>query len=580
MAAWKKYWPELDDALPVDVLPCSNGEFIPPEPTAQQRAIWRLSMEQCDSAARRLGIPRRRFLRTGAATALCLIAIDTVLGAEAGGFSFGGHQKPKGPCDLDFPGTQLNHRGHPGEFIFDIQTHHVQPTGEWRNADPGLQMFLSFFPQSRCGDDDSLECFSRQHYMKELFLDSATDVSVLSAVPALPGQNPLPTQDAASTVAAVNASAASMRCVMHAFVMPNHGATGAEPAGMRQQLDEMEQAAESYKEILRAWKVYTPRGDVAWAGGWWLDDRVGRAFIERVRKVGDKYGIPKIVCAHKGFAFPGFDQEKAATRDVGVVAKSNRDLTFIVYHSGFDIWTSGRGLGQSTGRYPEGTGEKEISSSQRGILNFIKALRENEWDATRFVPTGLSHGNVPNVYAELGSVWSTFVSMSADERTYMLCNLIKYVGPKRVVWGTDSLWYGSPQPFIVAFRNFQMNPKIAGDFYNLPYGLDGDADDPTKNALSAGTYMSPNPPVKDWPTDKSAHPERSIRNAIFGRNAAIPYRVDPNTALKTLSCDKFEPLRQAYREAPTPSLAKYGPRTRRQLLAMLRADPWWRAGSS
>src|SRR5258708_29919868 len=33
---------------------------------------------------------------------------------------------------------------------------------------------------------------------------------------------------------------------------------------------------------------------------------------------------------------------------------------------------------------------------------FRSALRENQWDATRFVPTGLSHGNVPNVYAELG----------------------------------------------------------------------------------------------------------------------------------------------------------------------------------
>jgi hypothetical protein len=126
-----------------------------------------------------------------------------------------------------------------------------------------------------------------------------------------------------------------------------------------------------------------------------------------------------------------------------------------------------------------------------------------------------------------------------------------------------------------------MSPKIAAsDFYKLPYGLDGDADDPTKNALSAATYMSPNPPVKDWPTDKAAHPERSIRNAIFGRNAAIPYRVDPNAALKTLSCDKLEPQRQAYSEVPMPSLAKYGPRTRRQLLAMLRADPWWRAGGS
>jgi predicted TIM-barrel fold metal-dependent hydrolase len=548
----KSFPSEPSEALPLDVLPCSNCEFIPAEPTREQRAIMCVAEEECDKAARRLGLSRRRFLRTGAATAICLIAIDKVMGADAGGYVFG-QTLPisrAGNCNLEFPNAQLSHG--PGEFIFDIQTHHVEPSGAWRNT--GLDKFYAMlFPQSRCGESDPMECLSRRHFIKELYLDSSTDVCVLSAVPALPGTNPVSTNDAARTVAMVNEMAKSQRCIMHAFVMPNYGISsgGGEPKYMKRELEAMEQAAQHHKGILRAWKVYTPQGDVPGAGGWWLDDKVGNAFLEQVRLVSDKYGVPKIVCTHKGFAFPGFDQEKAATRDVGVAAKAHPDITFIVYHSGFDVPADGAGLGQSRGPYPEGAGEDGISSSERGVLNFIKALRENGHDATRFIAPGLSHGNIPNVYAELGSVWSAFVSMSVDDRTYLLCNLIRYIGPKRVLWGTDSLWYGSPQPFIVAMRNFQMNPKIASSpLYKLPYGLDGDIDDPTRNALSAASYMTSNPAVTGWPSDKVAHPERSIRNAILGRNAAVPYGIDPSAKLRALSCDQLETVREEYRAEP------------------------------
>jgi hypothetical protein len=57
----------LPDRLPIDVLPYSNEEFIPPDPTPQQKAIMKLAMEECDRQARRHGLSRRRFLQTGAA---------------------------------------------------------------------------------------------------------------------------------------------------------------------------------------------------------------------------------------------------------------------------------------------------------------------------------------------------------------------------------------------------------------------------------------------------------------------------------------------------------------------------------
>ena len=41
MMRWKRSWPELNENLPVDVMPNSNGEFIPLKPTSEQRAWLR-----------------------------------------------------------------------------------------------------------------------------------------------------------------------------------------------------------------------------------------------------------------------------------------------------------------------------------------------------------------------------------------------------------------------------------------------------------------------------------------------------------------------------------------------------------
>src|ERR671929_203776 len=77
------------------------------------------------------------------------------------------------------------------------------------------------------GEIDPIQNLSRYHYLKELFLDSATTATVLSVVPTSPDtNNPLPIAEAALTVHTVNDLAKSRRSVMHAFVMPNRGSAG------------------------------------------------------------------------------------------------------------------------------------------------------------------------------------------------------------------------------------------------------------------------------------------------------------------------------------------------------------------
>jgi uncharacterized protein len=556
-------WSTLDERMPVDVLPASNGEFLPPPPTEQQRRVMALQNETAEELRHRLGMSRRTFVRSASAIGVGFWAINQVMGGKWGQYVAGAGVGDPGPigdsaCSLEFPEAQLNNL--PGEFIFDVQTHHVDSGGTWRVDNPGVHAaFMALWTQSgplggephvgkdghiygfgKGGEVDPIENLSRYHYLKTIFLDSSTNMTVLSCVPSEESQQPLPTPEAHDTVNIVNHLAGnSPRCVMHAFAMPNRGSYGIQPYKKDQrpvfqqaEFDLMEQHAKQFKDVLRGWKVYTPWGDVPYASGWFLDDEIGMAFIDQVRKL-TKIGGPPVIACHKGFALPAFDHRAASPRDIGPAARQNHDITFVVYHSGFDS--------EKQTAYP---GDNKVNSADRGVDCFIKSLRENHWDASRFVPHGLEHGNVPNVYAEIGSTMASVLG-DPDQAAHLLGKLIKYVGPRRIAWGTDSLWFGSPQPIIAGLRSLHLTEK-AREFYNLPHGLDGDAWDPRVNALAAHSYKHAHPHVANWPTDHRAHPERTIRNHIFGRNAAVVYRVDPDAARRKIHCDDVQKMRDAY----------------------------------
>src|SRR2546423_11672371 len=162
--------------------------------------------------------------------------------------------------------------------------------------------------------------------------------------------------------------------------------------------------------------------------GYFLDDEVGLVFVVQGGKFVAKGG-PPVVASHKGFALPAFDQRTASPRDIGPVARQFQDITFIVYHSGYDTETQTA--------YP---GDSKVSSADRGVDSFIKSLRENRWDATQFVRPGLEHGNTPNVYAEIGSTMQA-VFGDPDPAAPLLGKLHTHVGPQPVALGTGILWF-------------------------------------------------------------------------------------------------------------------------------------------
>lgn len=592
----KNWYGEPWEGLPLDVYPCSNGEFVPENPSPDQLRVMALAEEETERMRRRFRMSRREFVRTAAAFGIGLWAIDQVMGVRWGSYALAHNTRTNGACDLEWPGVQLDNLA--GEFIFDVQSHHVDPNGTWRRTNPDLQvLFAAAWPQAggvasadpdpywptqtpfRGGREvDPIENLSRYHYLKELFLDSSTNVTVLSAVPSDPDNNPLPVAEAALTIDTVQALAGgTTRSVMHAFVMPNRGvrpasarAARGDSRAMEQEFDRMREHRERYGDRLRGWKVYTPWGEVPYASGWFLDSDLGLRFCAQVDQVGEEYGMPKIIAAHKGFALPGFDQRAASPRDIGPAARQFPSVNFLVYHSGYDS--------ERQEPYP---GDEKVDSGRRGVDCLIKSLRENGLDAGRHRSPGLEHGNSPNVYAEIGSTWRS-VMRDPNQAAHLLGKLITHVGPLRICWGTDSLWYGSPQSEIVAMRAFTFS-EPAKELYNLPHGLDGDGWDPRRNAMSASTYRYPHPQVLGWPTDNRPHPERSIRNRIFGRNAAEVYRVPPEATLTAIRCDDVQALRdEGYlvgrgtprARAPLASNALYGYRTRRQLFRDLASKPW------
>src|SRR5690242_16476622 len=72
-----------------------------------------------------------------------------------------------------------------GQFIFDVQTHHVDVSRKWYDDTPAGRGVLNFFRLLRPGKslEDTLDQLNRAHYVKEVFGDSDTVMAVISGVP-------------------------------------------------------------------------------------------------------------------------------------------------------------------------------------------------------------------------------------------------------------------------------------------------------------------------------------------------------------------------------------------------------------
>ncbi len=473
--------------LPIKIDTTSNGEFVPIGLSAANRAGNRQALDSATRNARRRGRTRRAFMRTCCGAATTLLAMNQVNAAtgKTGGFF---DLPDEAGLDEDLASAILAG----DEFIFDVQGHYVDPTGSWLSQVPEFARPFAGMPKADCAIGDAgdelayLQCLGPEEFIKDVFLDSDTDLMVLSFVPSTADAEPVTIQAADATRRIVDQMEGDARLLLHGRVNPNQP----------QDLDNMDALVERWG--VSAWKTYTQFGPGG--VGYYLDDDIGIQFIERARKLG-----VKVICVHKGLPLGRNSYEHSQCRDIGVVAKQFPDVSFIVYHSGY---VAGR---------PESA---YSSASQDGVDTLVKSLIDNE-----IAPNS-------NVYAELGSTWR-FLMREPDDAAHVMGKLIRYCGENNVLWGTDSLWYGSPQDQIQAFRGFQISEEFQDRF---GYG--------------------------------AITPE--LKRKIFGLNATVPYDIEASEIRRHLSGDALARRKANYRNAPDPSFATYGPKTRREFFTLRR----------
>jgi predicted TIM-barrel fold metal-dependent hydrolase len=470
---------DADAPSPVPTRIASNEEFIPPPQSPEQRAFEARLAEVAEQHAKQQGLSRRAFLRTGSGMAAALLALNDVFGRC---YNVGADEaKDQKAFEEKWPKDQ---------FVFDIQTHHVDVAKKWYDDTPQGRATVRFFQMLRpfAGSlEKSLEQLNRVHYVKEVFGDSDTVMAVISGVPSRDwDKNPLPPDQMVATRKYVNDLAGSRRVLSHGLLRPNLGA---------KELDEMERQVKELK--IDAWKMYT--GAELGEKAWFMDDeKVAYPFWEKTKKLGVKN-----LCVHKGLPLGAFHEKACTPLDLEKAAKDWPDLNFIVYHSGF------RGFGALS----RGTGDKIVDKETTDpqeipwISEIFRILKKNP--------------SIKNIYFELGSTFQMTSARDPVMCLHMLGQMIQTAGADHILWGTDSIWGGSPQSQIVRLRKLTMTDELREKY-------------------------------------KYAELTDAVKDQILGLNAAKLFGVDPKAVRNAIKADKLSKLREEYRRDPQPSNTQYG----------------------
>ncbi len=445
--------------LPIKLDATSNGEFQPVPLDASGRAANRLAQAWASENARRLGLDRRRFMISATGAASTLLAFNA---AQAAAGRTGGYYELERHAALDEE-LAIDRLGGK-EFVFDVQGHFVGAHGLGRVGLGGANRFI-----------------------KDIFLDSDTDMMVLSFIPSRREKELLSIREADETRRIVENMQGTHRLLLHGRANPN------QPGD----IEGMDELAERWGVV--AWKCYTQWGPEG--RGFFLDDDTGLRLIEKARAL----GIKKI-CVHKGLPFGRRSYEHSLASDIGPVAALFPDVDFLVYHSGFIA-------GQAEGVYDPARGE--------GVDELIRSLEAS----------GI--GRNANVYAELGSTWR-YSMRDPTSAAHLIGKLVAHIGEDNVLYGSDCIWYGSPQDQIQAFRAFQISERLREQ-----YGY---------------AEMTP-----------------MLRAKILGLNAARLHGIEVDEVLRRARRDAIEERRAKYRERPDPHFLTFGPRTRRQFLDLVKA---------
>jgi predicted TIM-barrel fold metal-dependent hydrolase len=424
-----------------------HPDFHDCAPAAVLRELDRLASKYAPP----LGMDRRTFLKSQMGLAASFLALNTFFGpffqvaaAEA--------------AEPDAAREQIEK--YADQFIFDVQVHYVHENYPSPEGLLSLRRAAQQWQPSPGAGADELEDIQFENFFREIFENSQTSAAVLSNAPN-DDKNAwfLSNEQALNTRERVNRRTGRRSLFAHAIITPG------QPGWM----EDLAQALELGPDAVKGYTLGDPGGGSAYP--WRLDDEklVYPAYEKLLRA-----GVNN-VCIHKGLLPTGYKQfipaEKSALArvdDVGKAAQDWPELNFIIYHSAIE------------NVLPDKKAVKQFK--QDGRINWVTDLAR--------IP---EQYGVDNVYAELGAVFAATCAAHPELCAGILGTLIREMGADHVCWGTDSVWFGSPQWQIEAMRRFEIPAELRKRF---GYPALGEADG-------------------------------KIKNMIFGENSARLYGIDP-----------------------------------------------------
>lgn len=462
-------------ASPVPTQIVSTGEYNPLPQTEKQKQVESRIKELADQYAHKLNIDRRQFLKSASGMAVAFLAMNEVFGpvwnvseAEA--------------ADIDFATERA--KALSKQFIFDDQTHFVRDDFE-KEGLLGLGKYAAdhWNPDMLKDVPLVLQRYKFQNYLKEIYMDSDTKVALLTGAPF---DDPdwwfLNNDQIIQARAAINKVAGSRRLFAHTVLTP----------GQDGWMDEVDRGIAELKPD--AWKCYTigdPLSPSTKGTAWRLDDeKLVYPWYEKAMKSGIRN-----VCIHKGLLPRDYEQswpgvwKHATPDDILKAAKDWPGINFIIYH---------------------GAMRNFLEDPQFSLDKFERTGRI-DW-TTDVCELASKHG-LKNVYAELGTTFATVAVSSPRLAAAMIGQFVNDMGADHVVWGTDSVWYGSPQWQIEAFRRLEVPDDIMKKM--------------------------------GWKTKLGAA-DGKIKNMIFGQNTARLYNYKIQAEYESLGQDQLALMKQHY----------------------------------
>jgi hypothetical protein len=468
----------VDSPMPTQVI--SNEEILP-RPQNQKQKEWESRIgEIAECNSQKLGMNRRDFMRSSMGLATVFYASNEVYGQH---------------WEVDKTETwepaAYEEKWPKGEyFIFDIQAHFTNGYAlRFRESEFIRNMGLDL--------KEDAEAYSFETFFKEMFLDSETDILVISGVPGREkhrdeqgnvlegvarspmkeGGGVLPSWLMSKRKADINRICGGQRALCQGNVAPNHYWNRATDT-----MDERE--VKLYGSD--SFKLYCHFDPARTGRGFQLDDENTAYLYE----VGRKNGL-KLFSVHKGYASQSRQFGHLANpKDVEKAALDNPDLTFVIYHSALKHGPAEPQF-EEPGFFDPATGD----FAWHDVLMDIK--RRNP--------------RINNVYPEIGSAFGMLAIAHPVMCQHLMGRNIQHYGADHVVWGTDCIWWGSPQWAIDAFKRFQISDDLCEKFGYRKLSKE----------------------------DKAK---------IFGLNAARLYGIDPSQARKAIQQDALTKIKQAYLE--------------------------------